>query len=115
MKGESMAAKKKKEDTKGSVHFAIQFDEGEDIALIAVTNMTVQPSQHETIISFYQAKPPLLLGTPEQKAEMAKSILSVKAKCIGKFAISTSRLREFSDVLKSAVEIVSKMESSSES
>src|SRR5438067_1793094 len=109
-----MAAKKKKQKGHKSLQVAVEWDRGEEVGLTAITNMTVQGGEHETVISFYQTKPPLIMGTAEEKEAILKTVKSVKAVCIAKFVISTSRLDEFAGAFKTAAEGVKAIKSVSE-
>jgi len=70
------------------------------------TNMLVQKSEHEYIISFFEIKPPVLLGTPEEVTAQASKIKSVKAECISRIIVSDDRMPDFVRVLQDNIKKV---------
>ena len=68
---------------KETVEIPVEWHVGEEVMTKFATNITIQRNEHETIISFYEASPPLLFGTPAQKA--------VKAARAGFFSALESR------------------------
>jgi hypothetical protein len=64
------------------------------------TNMVIQKAEHEYILSFFETRPPILLGSPEEIKAQAQSIKSVKAECISRIIISEERMPEFVKVLQ---------------
>lgn len=57
-----------------------------------VTNLVVQHTEHEFIISFFELKPPVLLGSPEEKQEQAERLGNLKARCVAQVTIPASRM-----------------------
>ena len=51
-------------------------------------------------LTFGHVTPPVLLGSPEQRAEQAERLGYVPVKTLGRFAITPRRLREFITVLQ---------------
>jgi len=63
------------------------------------TNMVVQRAEHEFIISFFEVKPPLILG--EISATNAREkIGSVRAECIARVVIAKERMPKFVEALQ---------------
>jgi hypothetical protein len=71
-----------------------------DITSRYATNMVVQHTQHEFIISFFEAYPPVLLGEAEEREAALEHIESVPAICVARIIVSPERLKEFIQVLQ---------------
>lgn len=63
------------------------------------TNFTLQRTEHEYILSFFQIVPPLIVGGPEQVAEQIQGIHEIQAKCLFQVIIAEDRLPELQGVL----------------
>jgi hypothetical protein len=72
----------------------------EDLELKFVNNITVQQTDHEFLVGFYQVRPPLILGTLEERRAKAEQIGPVRAKCVAYIAMPPGRLKEFIAVLQ---------------
>lgn len=64
------------------------------------TNMIVQHTEYEFILSFFEVQPPILLGSPEEKQEKALHIESIKAECVARIIVSAERMPNFVRVLQ---------------
>jgi len=64
------------------------------------TNIVVQHTEHEFVISFFEIPPPILLGSPDEQAAQARGLTSVRAECLARIVVSPSRMPEFLDVLQ---------------
>jgi hypothetical protein len=68
------------------------------------TNFVVQRSEHEFIIFFFELRPPLVLGSPEEQMAALEKIPSVPAECIARIVVAAERLPEFVKVLQAQLE-----------
>lgn len=66
------------------------------------TNMVVQHSEDEFIISFFDTKPPLIIGEPNK--EVLESLKSIRAQCIARIIVSASRMPKFVSALQTNLE-----------
>jgi len=64
-----------------------------------VTNIVVQHTEHEFIISFFEVRPPIVLGSDEEKEAQLKQIDSVRAECVARIVVAADRLPDFIRVL----------------
>jgi hypothetical protein len=87
------------EDDEG-VFLEIEYETQEDTPRGYATNMIVQHTDHEFIISFFDLEPPLLMGSIEERREQIKKIGLLKAKCIARITVNASRMEDFIDALK---------------
>ncbi|MGC9346586.1 MAG: DUF3467 domain-containing protein [Anaerolineae bacterium] len=79
----------------------LQVEAGKQIRLILdddhqpsvyATNMTVQHTPHEFVISFYEAHPPVILGSPEEREAQLQAIDHVYAPCVARITVAASRM-----------------------
>lgn len=66
------------------------------------TNIVVQNTEQEFVISFFEAEKPIILGPPEEAEKIMKSLESVKAKCIARVVVAPARLESFISVLQAS-------------
>lgn len=64
------------------------------------TNLVVQHTEHEFILSFFEIKSPLILGTAEEKAEQLANIETVFASCVARIVITPGRMEQFLHLMK---------------
>ena len=72
----------------------------EDITSRYATNLVVQHSEHEFIISFFEVERPVVVGPPEYVEARLKEITSVRANCIARIIVAAERMPEFVRVLQ---------------
>jgi hypothetical protein len=68
------------------------------------TNLIIQHTNHEFIISFFEMKPPLLVGEADEQRNQAKMIGSIKARCISQITINAERMPQFLEALNTNYE-----------
>lgn len=66
------------------------------------TNMVVQHFEHEFIISFFETKPPLIIGLPSK--EQLQSLTSIRSTCIARIVVTTARMPTFVNALQTNLE-----------
>src|SRR5262245_22846071 len=82
----------------------IEWKVPEDLVARYATNMVVQRSEHEFIISFFEAKPPIILGPTDRKSTRLESINSVEAVCVARIIVAPKRAEDFVRVLSQQIE-----------
>lgn len=90
---------KKTEDHEG-VNVPLDFHIPKDIISRYATNMTIQPGENEFIISFFEVIPPMLLGTPEERARKIKSLKEVRAECVARVIVAADKLPSFIEAMQ---------------
>jgi hypothetical protein len=83
----------------------VQFYVPDNIVPRYVTNITVQPFKDEFIVSFYEAYPPLLLGTPEQNDQKINEMPGIVAKCVSQIIVSANRFPNFAKAMTDAINL----------
>lgn len=84
--------------------FILEWNIPDDIVARYATNMIVQRSEHEFIISFFEVKPPLLLGSPEEINEKLSKIKSVQANCVAQIIVAADKMSSFVEALQKNLE-----------
>jgi len=72
----------------------------EDTVTRYASNMVVQHTESEFIISFFETQPPIILGTPDEAEALMSQLRSVRAKCVARVVVSPKRMEEFITVLQ---------------
>jgi hypothetical protein len=91
-------------NTESSYAFPIEWHIPENIKPQFVTNLTVQHTGQEFIISFYETYPPLVIGTSEEVEARLEQIESVRAECIARFVMTPGRMENFVQALQTNYE-----------
>lgn len=86
-------------DSKG-VMLPIEWQHPEGIVSRYANNIVVQHTEHEFILSFFELKPPLLAGSPEEQAAKLEALGAVQAECVARIIISPSRIQDLIEVLQ---------------
>jgi hypothetical protein len=62
-------------------------------------NLVVQHGENEIIISFFETRPPLILGTPEDIERLAR-LESIRSECVARIIVSPSKMPAFIEALQ---------------
>jgi hypothetical protein len=77
----------------------------EDAPIMFVNQTIGQVDDHgDIIVTFGQATPPVLFGTPEEQREQVKSIAFIQVHPVTRVTFSTSRAEEVVRVLQQTIE-----------
>jgi hypothetical protein len=90
------------EETKG---LPLEWHIPDELSCQYATNLVVQHTEHEFIISFFRASPPILLGPAEDVEEKFARLKSVRAECVARVIVAPGRMKEFVQVLKKNLEL----------
>lgn len=90
-----------KSDRGKTYEAAIEWSSPENIISRYATNMVVQSTENEFIISFYEVRPPLLFGPPPEGVEPPSV---VRAECVARVIVSPGRMPNFVRVLQQQLE-----------
>jgi hypothetical protein len=66
------------------------------------TNITIQRTENEFIISFFEIVPPLFVGSPEYIKENLEKLENIRANCIARIIVSERRMAAFSKTMLDA-------------
>ena len=77
----------------------------EEVPIVFVNQVAAQlDDRGEAIITFGQATPPLLLGTPEEQREQAAATPFVQVRPVARLSLSQPRLQDLIGVLSQTLE-----------
>lgn len=93
-----MSSKDEKKKGKG-YNFPLKFSIPEDVEGKYATHLQVQHSKDEFIINFFEARPPIITGTEEEKEEQLEKMSAVEANCVARIIVSPRRMQGFIDTL----------------
>jgi hypothetical protein len=60
----------------------------------------VQNAQHECHVSFFEVRPPVLLGEPDEVREQTKNLKSVRAECVARIIVAKDFIPEIIKALQ---------------
>lgn len=99
-----MTAKNKKLSAQvGEMQIPLHFNFPIDMPSVYATNLLVQATDHEVVISFYEAQPPVIIEGDEESIELLKKA-GVRADCVARVTVSRARFSGFAEVLKGFAE-----------
>lgn len=75
----------------------------QNIVTLYATNLTVQSVNDGVVVAFYEALPPLVLGTQEEVDKILDTINTIPANCVGRFMISNTQFPNFVRVMNEAL------------
>jgi hypothetical protein len=71
-----------------------------------VNNVTIQTDENLiSYLTFFQAIPPVVMGTPEEKREYLESLETIEARPMVKLAMAKEDLRKLAEVLNTQLKI----------
>jgi len=76
----------------------------QDVQCQYATNLVVQRSDHEFLVSFFHVLPPLLAGPAEEVKAKLDEVSAVRAECVARVIVAAGRMREFVDVLQRSLD-----------
>lgn len=92
-----------KDNQKEPIAFPIEWNVSDDVVARYATNMLVQKGENEFIISFFETKPPLILGTPDEINKRVNDLKSIKANCVSQIIIAAEKMPSFIEALQSSL------------
>jgi hypothetical protein len=73
-----------------------------DAPVVFANNLVVQVDEHECHLSFFEVKPPLVMGSREEKRKQLKELKSIQARCVVRVVISSDRLASFVEAMQTS-------------
>ena len=86
------------------VALTVCFSGDEDVVTRYATNLVVQHTEHEFVISFYEARIPPLIGTPEENRAVLQQMGAVTAQCVARIVVAPGRMPDFVRALQENLE-----------
>ena len=101
-----MAKKPKNEMEQEGVMVALPIEwQSEHSPVVFANHMMAQTDELECHLSFFEIKPPVLIGTNEEKKAQAAKMKSIPARCVVRVVMSRARLQTFIEALQSISKI----------
>lgn len=79
----------------------VRWNISENIVARYATNMVIQQLENEVLISFFEIKPPIILGSPEQIQKQLEELGSVNADCVAQIIVAKNKMPNFIEALES--------------
>jgi hypothetical protein len=95
-------AKSKKTTQPKSLPLEWSFPEG--LVSRYANNIMVQHSRNEFIVSFFETRPPLLIGTVDRIERVKSETKAIAAECVARIVVSPNKMRDFIKVLNRNIE-----------
>ena len=92
------------------VKVPIEWYVSEDIKSQYATNMIVQHTGEEFLISFFEMEQPLLLGNRDEVKSKLETIGTIRAKCIARIIVTPQRMKKFVEAMTKNFEASSRKE-----
>ncbi len=67
------------------------------------TNMVVQRLENEFLISFFEVRPPIILGEPPEVAEKLKQKKSITANCVAQIIVAAEKMPSLVNALENSI------------
>ncbi len=100
-----MSEEEQKQDPSGNITLPVDWHVSENIQSRYATNIVAQPIQHEFVISFFEAQPPIFLGTPEENRTRYQELGAIRAECVARVIVAAERLPEFIEALQTTLAV----------
>jgi hypothetical protein len=97
---ENLMAEQKAE----GIYVPIEWYVPEDLVSRYANNIVVQYEEHEFIISFFEVRPPVLLGSSEEIKAKLEQVKSVRAECVARIIVAADRMPVFIEALQGNLE-----------
>ena len=97
-------AAKKKEQGPSVVSATIEWRYPEGLTGSFANHVLVQDDGHEFHISFFEVKPPVILGDVQDRKKQAAELKSVPAVCVARIIVSEGRMSTFVRTLQESLE-----------
>ena len=84
------------------IELPIKWDTSVDLPTLFATNLLVQRSADIFTISFFEIRPPILLGTPEQNQATLSEVKQLVARCVARVVVTPERMKEFAGIFNTS-------------
>ena len=81
----------------------VEWKVSDDIVARYATNMVVQRLENEFLISFFDIRPPIILGEPEDITKKLRETKSVTANCVAQIIVAVEKMPSFVNALENSI------------
>ena len=78
----------------------IVYEVPDDLGAQYATNLVIQHSNHEFVLSFFEIIPPVILGSPEERVAQLKDVTAVRARCLARIVVAAGRMQGFVEAMQ---------------
>ena len=82
----------------------LNFHVSENLVSRYATSLVVQFGRHEFILSFFEARPPILLGPLEERKAALQKLDAIQAECVARIIISPAQMPDFIKAMEQNLE-----------
>lgn len=76
----------------------IDYQVPDDVPTHYATNIVVQYSEDVFVLSYFELRPPIILGDDKEKQRASSGIKSIPAVCVARVFVSTANMAKFAEV-----------------
>lgn len=95
---------KQEEQSSSIINIPIEWPVPDDLQSQYASAVFVQAGPYEVAISFFEARPPILTGTPEENKVKLEQLGPIKAKCVGRIILDPDLVPKFIEALQAGLE-----------
>jgi hypothetical protein len=100
-----MEPEDKRPEDEPPIQLQVRFVSDPGVRTTYATNMMVQATDHEFILTFFEARPPFISGnTPDERRSAAAKLEAVEAVEVARVIIAPNRMQMFIDLLTNQIE-----------
>ncbi len=81
------------------VALPLRYDVPASLETRYATNFTVQHTDQEFVLGFYEVRLPVLVGSPEENLAAVREMSAVTAQCVARLVVTPARMAELIQVL----------------
>jgi len=89
--------------TKHELYLDFDIAMAQSVAPGYATNIAIQRTDYEYILSFFEVLPPLIIGTPKEVEIQLGTLRHAPTRCVARIVIARGRVKEIADLLQRAV------------
>ncbi len=92
-------------DEEPPIQMQVRFVQDPTVRTAYATNMMIQATNSEFIVTFFEARPPMIVGsTPDERRKAAAQLEAVDAVEVARVIIAPDRMQTFIDLLTQQIQ-----------
>ncbi len=99
-----MSEAEQDEQSSSVINIPIEWTVPDNIQSQYASAVFVQPGPYEITISFFEARPPILTGTPEENKAKLEQLGPIQGKCVGRIIVDPDLVPKFIEALQGGLE-----------
>lgn len=82
------------------IRIPLEWHYPDDLITRYSNNMLVQHGENEFFLSFFEIRPPILVGSEEERRQQLANTESIRAECVARLTVSPDTLENFIEALQ---------------